>query len=94
MKKELTMAAKKPEIVSFKVSPEMLEALEGVPNRSEFIRNALGAALDGTCPLCCGTGQLSEKQRLHWSQFAKSHQITKCDECDEQHLVCNNLATR
>ncbi len=83
------MATSKPEVISFKVSPEMAEALEGLANRSEFIRNALAAALDSTCPLCRGTGQLSAKQRLHWGQFAKSHQITKCGDCAELHLICN-----
>ncbi len=83
------MATNKPEVISFKVSPEMLEALEDLPNRSEFIRNALGAALDSTCPLCSGTGQLSPKQRTHWGKFAKSHQVTKCDGCDELRLVCH-----
>lgn len=83
------MATNKPEVISFKVSPEMMEALEGMENRSEFIRDALGAALDSTCPLCRGTGQLSAKQQLHWGQFAKSHQITKCTDCDELHLTCN-----
>ena len=85
-----TMPAKKAEIITFKVSPDMLDALEGVPNRSEFIRNALLAALDGTCPLCGGTGQLSPSQRQHWGRFAESHQVTECDDCHELHLVCSN----
>ena len=86
------MAAKKAEVVTFKVSADILQALEGLPNRSEFIRNALLAALDGTCPLCGGTGQLSPSQRDHWGQFAESHQLAKCDDCHELHLVCHKQA--
>ena len=84
------MPAKKAEIITFKVPPDMLEALEGVPNRSEFIRNALLAAMDSTCPLCRGTGQLTPTQRRHWGQFAESHAVAECDDCHELHLVCQH----
>ncbi len=64
------------------------DALEGVPNRSEFIRSAVVAALDGACPLCKGTGILTAAQRRHWRDFARNHALRRCGDCDAVHLVC------
>ncbi len=78
----------KTEIISFKADESLLEALEAVPNRSEFIRDAVSTALDCVCPLCHGTGLLSPSQRGHWEEFTATHAIVKCNECHEEHLVC------
>ncbi|MFH0965949.1 MAG: CopG family transcriptional regulator [Planctomycetota bacterium] len=84
------MAPKKPEIVTFKADDALLDAMKGIPNRSAFIRSAILAALDGSCPVCRGAGILSPKQGEHWKAFAKGHSIEECDECHELHLVCAN----
>lgn len=86
------MARQKSEIVSFKAESALLDALRGLPNRSEFIRAALLAALDGACPLCKGTGILSPAQRTHWELFARDHQVRECADCHELHLVCDRGA--
>ncbi|MBU8934944.1 MAG: ribbon-helix-helix domain-containing protein [candidate division Zixibacteria bacterium] len=83
------MVKRKSEIVTFKVDESLLEALKGIPNRSSFIRSALLAALDSTCPLCMGTGILTPSQRDHWDQFNESHQVEECSDCHELHLVCS-----
>jgi hypothetical protein len=79
---------KKHEVVTFKVSGPLLEAMQDLPNRSEFIREAVLAALGGTCPLCLGTGNLTPEQRAHWDAFARSHPIRECDTCHERRLTC------
>ncbi|MFZ5828865.1 MAG: CopG family transcriptional regulator [Planctomycetota bacterium] len=79
---------KKQEVITFKVDPALAHALQGVPNRSEFIRAALLAAIDHACPLCKGTGLLTPDQRRHWESFAKSHSIELCGDCAAVHLVC------
>ena len=79
---------KKSEIVTFKVDGALLEALKGVQNRSDFIRSALMAALDGSCPVCKGTGLITPCQRRHWRKFAEHHHLEECPECDTVHLVC------
>ncbi|MEW6410996.1 MAG: CopG family transcriptional regulator [Candidatus Zixiibacteriota bacterium] len=79
---------KKSEIITFKVDDSLLTALEGIPNRSSFIRSAVLAALDSTCPLCAGSGILSPNQRQHWEQFLKRHAVEKCSDCEEFHIVC------
>ena len=83
------MGKKKQEIVCFKVDESLLDALKGIPNRSEFIRSAIVSALDGVCPVCKGTGILTPKQQEHWNAFAKDHSIEECEGCHELHLVCS-----
>ncbi|MDI9413107.1 MAG: CopG family transcriptional regulator [Bacillota bacterium] len=79
---------RKQEVITFKVDKALNEALGGIPNRSEFIRNAILAALDGTCPLCKGTGILNVRQQKHWEEFARKHAVVKCDDCHTFHLTC------
>ena len=84
------MRSAKAEVVSFKAEPALLEAMKGIPNRSEFIRAAVLAALENTCPLCSGTGALTPKQRAHWNRFAESHSVVECRRCHQTHLLCRN----
>lgn len=79
---------KKQEIVTFKVDQSLWRAMEGIPNRSEFIRSAILRALDGVCPLCRGTGSLTPDQRRHWEAFAENHVVEECEDCHAVHLVC------
>lgn len=78
----------KAEIVTFKVDGSLLAALRAVPNRSEFIRTAVLAALDSACPLCNGTGVLTLNQRKHWKAFAADHAVEQCGRCHEFRVVC------
>ena len=79
---------KKQEVITFKVDEALSAAMEGIPNRSEFIRAAILAALKDTCPLCRGTGILTPEQQKHWQEFAQNHTVTKCEDCHSFHLVC------
>jgi hypothetical protein len=83
------MARAKDETVTFKADASLLEAMKGVPNRSEFIREAILAALDSACPLCGGTGILTPKQREHWRDFARTHSLQECLDCHEMFLTCS-----
>ena len=78
----------KSEIVTFKADAALLQAMKGVPNRSEFIRSAVLAALENVCPLCAGTGILTPSQREHWKAFSSNHSVEVCQECNEAHLIC------
>ena len=82
------MKKTKPEVVSFKADPALLRAMEGIGNRSQFIRSAILAALEGVCPLCQGTGILTPEQRRHWENFSRRHSIRRCETCHAHHLVC------
>jgi len=80
----------KDEIVTFKADVSLLKAMKGLPNRSEFIRTAILAALDSVCPVCNGTGILTPNQKGHWNKFALSHAVKECEQCHEMHLVCRS----
>ncbi len=69
------MARTKQDIITFKVDSALSSALQGVGNRSEFIRAAILDALDNTCPLCKGSGALSPKQKEHWARFSEDHSV-------------------
>jgi len=84
------MRKSKPQVVTLKVDPALVEAMQGVANRSEFIRSAILAALEGTCPLCVGTGILTPRQKEHWQAFERSHAVEKCPDCHEMHLTCSH----
>jgi hypothetical protein len=79
---------KTPSIVTFKADASLLEALQGVENRSEFIRAALLSALDNICPVCKGRGLLTPNQKDHWASLAIDHGLEECDDCHEFYLVC------
>jgi len=79
----------KQEVITFKVDESMFEALKGIPNRSDFIRTAILSALDNACPLCKGTGVLSQNQKNHWNDFLADHTLKECEKCSEVHLICS-----
>lgn len=83
------MAQGKEETITFKADPALAELLRRIPNRSRFIREALLAQLDNTCPLCQGSGYLSPEQKRHWESFAKHHHIVQCTSCNEYYLSCD-----
>ena len=46
----------KSELVAVKIDAETAALLDALPNKSEFVRSAIRARLEETCPLCVGTG--------------------------------------
>ena len=42
---------RKEEVITFQVDEELAEALGGIRNRSDFIRQAVLTALGNTCPV-------------------------------------------
>lgn len=84
------MKKPKQEIITFKVPESLRDAMKGIPNRSEFIRHAVLAALESICPLCRGTGVLLPHQKTHWEQFSIDHRLEECEACHAMHLVCAN----
>ena len=83
---------KKGDTVTFKVDGKLLEILQAMPNRSEFIRNAILTSLEKTCPLCSGTGVLTPSQARSWAKLSETHEIKKCSNCHETHLICKLVA--
>ncbi len=79
---------KKQSIITFKVNEDFLAVIRDIPNRSEFIRAAIMAALENVCPLCGGTGLLTPKQKEHWESFSRDHTLKRCDDCQEIFIEC------
>jgi len=79
---------KKQEIITFKVDEDLFEAIKTIPNRSDFIRKSVIAALGSTCPLCNGSGMLSPNQKRHWDDFMTGHSVQRCGGCNEYILTC------
>ena len=85
------MAGKKPkaEIITFKADDSLLKAVRSLHNRSEFIRDAILAALEGLCPVCKGRGVLTPNQQNHWKHLAVDHSVEECRKCRELRIVCS-----
>ncbi len=81
--------AGKEEIITFKVDHALADELKRIPNRSEFIRQAVLQALANECPLCHGTGTLTPNQLRHWHEFLSGHSLHTCDDCHETYLACD-----
>ncbi len=81
---------KKEHIFTFKTDEHLADLLEKIPNKSQFIRKALQAALEQDCPLCQGSGILTGEQREHWQHFLTLHSLEKCEQCNATHLVCSH----
>jgi hypothetical protein len=79
---------RKVEVVTFKADETLLEAMNGVSNRSEFIRHAVLHALENVCPVCKGSGILTPNQKRHWEAFAHDHKLKECSDCHEFSLIC------
>jgi hypothetical protein len=82
------------EIITFKVDSTMQEAMKDIPNRSDFIRSAVLAALDNTCPLCKGSGELMPNQKKHWNSFMSAHRQENCEKCNAIRFVCEKPPKR
>jgi hypothetical protein len=87
---EPTMKKAKHEIITFKADASLLEAMKGIPNRSEFIRNSILAALESACPLCSGTGVLTPHQKTHLQDFLTDHPLKECEKCHDLRFVCRH----
>ena len=79
----------KTEVISFKADGELASVLKHMPNKSDFIRNAVLEYMQNTCPLCRGTGTISVAQRAHWDKFIKTHSVEECKDCHELYIKCN-----
>jgi hypothetical protein len=81
---------KKKEVVTFKVDLALYEKIKDIPNRSEFIRNAIFKELGAICPLCAGKGMLDPAQKKHWDAFSVDHSLKRCEHCDSFILSCSH----
>jgi hypothetical protein len=72
---------KKKQIVAFKVEDELAEFLDRLPNKSEFIRRAILAQFNMTCPLCTGSGVVAAGVHTHFEEVIEHHSSRPCEKC-------------
>ena len=53
--------------------------LDQLPNKSDFIRRAIHAQLGIACPLCRGTGKVTEEIHDHFTAFLKKYELHSCE---------------
>jgi hypothetical protein len=73
--------SRKTAVVAFKVEEELARILNGLPNKSEFIRQAIASHLNMACPLCRGTGVLSKSLHDYYSSVLPKVTQKDCESC-------------
>ena len=74
-------------IVSFKVEPALAEFLASLPNKSEFVRQAVLAQFGMTCPLCTGSGVIPRGVGDHFAEEFRRHGTRACAGCGREEPV-------
>lgn len=77
-------------VISFKADQALAARIRQLPNSSEFIRAAILAALENTCPLCRGQGVISVHQREHWDALLAHHRVNDCPDCGGIQFDCDH----
>ncbi|MCY3021538.1 MAG: hypothetical protein NTW87_21195 [Planctomycetota bacterium] len=67
--------------MTFKVAADVAAFLDGMPNKSDFIRKALLSALLEPCPVCHGKGSVPRSLRLDLQRLFQKHQFVPCSFC-------------
>ena len=81
MAKDKKKDEKKSQIVAFKVEDELAAFLDKLPNKSEFIRRAILAQFNMTCPLCTGSGVVPSGIHEHFKDVIKNQSSRPCEKC-------------
>ncbi len=89
------MPRKTPQIkvVSFKVEAELARLLNGLPNKSAFIRKAIAAQLGTACPLCQGQGTVTRDVHEHFLTLAHDSRLQPCAACGGELLLPDDPGT-
>jgi hypothetical protein len=67
--------------VSFKVEPELASMLNGLQNKSDFIRKAIMDQFAIACPLCAGRGFVLKAIRDHFAPLIEAYLARACAHC-------------
>ena len=76
--------ARKSATVAFKVEGALADYLDGLPNKSDFIRRAIYAQLGVSCPLCRGTGSVTTRVHDQFASFLDKYELHHCDGCGDE----------
>jgi transcription elongation factor Elf1 len=68
-------------VVTFRVDAHLAEALDRIPDKSAFIREALQSSLHETCPACNGVGRVDCDAATWLGQVLKDKGARTCACC-------------
>jgi hypothetical protein len=74
----------KTEVVAFKVEKELADLLNKVPNKSDFIRQAIVSHLGMACPLCNGRGVVPRGVHDYYAPLLSKMGQAHCDNCGDE----------
>ncbi len=75
------MSRAKSVIVTFRVDQHLAEALDRLPDKSAFIRDALRRSFHETCPACGGEGRVDCEAAVWLREVLERERARNCDCC-------------
>jgi hypothetical protein len=81
----------KTQVVAFKVEEELAGFLNGLPNKSDFIRRAIYSQFGLVCPLCRGVGSVSKEKHDHFESFLKKWDLHQCGSCGDEFALPKDI---
>ncbi len=75
------MSRQKQTVVSFRVDQHLAEALNNLPDKSTFIREAILRRFHTVCPFCKGRGVMPQMIADHLTQRLPDEETVECSCC-------------
>jgi hypothetical protein len=79
--------------VAVKIEAELARFLDQLPNKSEFIRQAILAQFGTACPLCVGSGQVPSAIGVHYAPVLGRHRERSCAKCGRTEAIPKDPST-
>jgi hypothetical protein len=79
-------------IISFKVNPELGRLLDALPNKSDFIRQAILTQFRAICPFCRGKGVVPRGLGEHYTGVFACHRHVRCAGCGAAEAIPDDAA--
>lgn len=80
-------------IISFKVNAELGRLLDALPNKSDFIRQAILTQFRAICPFCRGKGVVPSGLGEHYTAVFACHRHVRCAGCSATEAIPDDHAT-
>jgi hypothetical protein len=81
-----------PNEVAIKIEDELADFLGRLPNKSEFIRQAILAQFGMACPLCSGSGEVPAAIGSHYAPVLQANRKRTCLKCGREEPIPIDLA--
>jgi hypothetical protein len=82
-------------VFAFRADPAMVQALNAMPNASDFIRKAITRSLEEPCPVCIGTGVVATGFRSQLERLEGHLVLRRCSCCATEYPgFCADVTAR